>query len=117
MKKIITFNLYKENRRINQYKDIKCLYTNKTYTLLLDDVKTSINQDLLIRENNEFKFTLNIKDKTAFYLLKEKNMTFSIKVEKITSKFDKSNLILEYKLESDEENTKIEIIEKEDINE
>ncbi len=119
MKKFITLNLYKEqakNRRKIEYSNIPCIYTNNTYTMILDDIKTSINEDLLIRENNEFRFNLDIKNKTAIYLLKEKNVSFDIKIEKINIKKEKSNIILEYKLESDEEKTIIEIIEKEEKN-
>lgn len=119
MKKLITLNMHKQddkNRRTMEYKDIPCMYTNNTYTLFLDEVKTIINEDQLIRENNEFKFTLDIKNKTALYLLKEKNMSFDILVEEINIKENKSNIILEYKLESDSEKTIIEIIEKEEEN-
>lgn len=117
MKKLITFNLYKERRLERKYEEIKAIVNNESYLFKLDDVKTTLNSEYFTRENDEFKFTLNIKKKEATYLLKKQNMLFDIDVEKIKFNNEKNNIILEYKLSSDEENFKIELIDKGEINE
>lgn len=117
MKKLINFNLYKERRLEKEYTCIKAIVNNDSYLFKLDDVKTTLNSEYFTRENDEFKFTLNIKEKEATYLLKEQNMLFDIDVEKISFKCEKNNIILEYKLSSDEDNFKIELIDKGEINE
>lgn len=117
MKKFINLNLFKENRLEQEYKDIKTLEKDGEYIFSLDGVKTIISNTRFIRETNEYKFELDINSKKAIYLLKEKNMSFDIEVEKIMYKKDNNNIILEYKISSDEETFKIEINIKDDINE
>lgn len=117
MKKIITLNLYKKYRLENEYKNIKTIEKDDEYIFSLDGVKTIIGENRFIRENNEFKFVLDIKERNCTYYLKEKNMFFDIEVERVMYKKEKNNIILEYKISSDEEIFKIEINEKDDINE
>ena len=117
MKKFINLNLFKENRLEQEYKDIKAIEKDGEYIFSLDGVKTIISDTRFTRETNEYKFELDIKSKKAIYLLKERNMSFDIEVERIMYKKEKTNIILEYKISSDEENFKIEIIIKDDINE
>lgn len=117
MKKVITLNLYKERRLDKVYQGIKAIKKDSEYIFSLDGVKTTLNENLFVRENNEYKFELNIKEKKALYLLKEKNISFDIEVEKIEYKIEKEVIILEYKISSDEEKFKIVIKEEEDLNE
>lgn len=117
MKKIINLNLYKEKRLEKSYKDIKTIFNDNIYLFILDNVKTSLSSNLFTRETEEYKFTLDIKKKEAIYILKEKNMSFDIEVEKINLKQEENNIILEYKLSSDESNLKIELIVKDENNE
>lgn len=117
MKKLITLNLFKERRLEQEYKDIKAIEKDSEYILSLDGVKTIIGETRFIRENNEFKFELDIKERKCTYYLKEKNMSFDIEVEKVMYKKENNNIILEYKISSDEETFKIEIKIKDDINE
>lgn len=117
MKKLINLNLFKENRLEQEYKDIKAIEKESEYILSLDGVKTIIGATRFIRENNEFKFELDIKERKCTYYLKEKNMSFDIEVEKVMYKKENNNIILEYKISSDEETFKIEIKIKDDINE
>ncbi len=114
MKKLITLNLYKEKRLEKSYKDINAIVDNDSYIFMLEGVKTSINNTVFTRETKEYKFTLDIKKKEATYLLVDKNMLFDIDVEKINFQNKKNNIILEYKLSSDDENFKIEIIVKDE---
>ncbi len=117
MKKLLNLRLYKAKKIENEYLNIKSLYTNDTYTFKIDGVKTSINKKMFIRENNEFKFSLNLITKEGLYLLKENDMLFDIEVLKLSSKFTDNNIILEYRLSSDEDIIKIEIDIEGDVNE
>jgi trehalose/maltose hydrolase-like predicted phosphorylase len=117
MKKIITLNLFKADRLENEYKDIKSIEKDSEYIFSLDGVKTVFGPTRFTRENEEYKFCLDIQESKGSYLLKEKNISFDIEVEKIMYKKEKNTIILEYKISSDEETFKIEIIEEDDINE
>lgn len=117
MKKIIILNLFKERRLEQTYNNIKAIENNNEYIFSLEGVKTIIGPSRFIRENDEYKFELNINEKTGLYYLKNQNMSFDIEVEKIKYKNEKNNIILEYKISSDEEEFKIEINVKDDINE
>ena len=117
MKKIITLKLFKENRLETEYKDIKSIKKDSEYILSLDGIKTVLGPTRFTRETEEYKFNLNIKERKCTYLLKEKNLSFDIDVEKVVYKKEKDTIILEYKISSDEENFKIVINEKDDINE
>ncbi len=112
MKSRITLNLYKERRLEVSYTDINALINNATYSFILDGVKTTLNNEEFTRENNEFRFNLDIKNKQATYLFKSQNTLFDIDVEKINFKKDNNTIILEYKISSDEEEFKLELIEK-----
>ncbi len=109
MIKYINITLYKNNRRTNKYEDIKAVVTKDSYLFHLENVKTSINNQYFTRETDEYMFKLDLINKTASYLLKEKNMLFDIEVEMLNISDDKK--IIEYKISSDEEQTKI-IIEE-----
>lgn len=111
MIKNINVSLYKNNRREMNYNNIKAIHRDNSYSFIMDEIKMFINNDLLTRENNEFKFRLDIANKTASYLLKEKNMLFDIEVEKVIITNEDNKIILEYKISSDEEEFKI-IIEE-----
>lgn len=117
MKKLITLNLYTKSRLEKRYKEIPAIYQNESYLFKIEGVKTSINEERFIRETAEYQFKLDIKKKTATYLLKEKNVLFDIEVEQLKYKENQKKIILEYKLSSDEENKKIEIIIEGELNE
>ncbi len=117
MKKIITLNLFKERRLENEYKGIKAIEKDGEYIFTLDGTKTVFGPTRFTRETEEYKFNLDIKERKSTYILKERNMSFDIDVEKIEYKKEKNTIILEYKISSDEETFKIEINEEDDINE
>ncbi len=117
MKKIITLNLFKERQLENNYKDIKTIEKDGEYIFSLDGVKTILSNTRFIRETEEYKFSLDIKERKCTYLLKAQNMQFDIEVEKVMYKNENNIIILEYKISSDEETFKIEINVEDDINE
>ncbi len=113
MKKMMTVDLYKDNKLVLHYQNINVLVNNQMYTFIKDGIKTILNDKYFIRENKEFKFTLDLKNKKSTYLLKENNLLLDIEVEKIIYKKQNNSIIVEYKLESDEKDLKIELTEKE----
>ncbi len=117
MKKLITLNLYKERRLQEEYKGIKAIEKDGEYIFSLDGVKTIIGSTRFIRENDDYKFTLDIEERKCLYFLKSQNMSFDIEVEKLMYKNENNIIILEYKISSDEEEFKIEINVEDDINE
>ena len=107
MIKYINFTLYKDNRREQDHKNIKAVYNDNSYSFLLDKVKTKLNDNNFSRENEEFLFNIDLINKTASYLLKEKNTTFDIEVEDLILSRESDRIVLEYKISSDEEKFKI----------
>lgn len=113
MKKIINLSLFKNKRLELEEKNIAALFNAEKYTFIINDVKTSLSQDYFTRETQEYLFTLNIQNKKCTYLLKEKNMTFDIDVEKAIYERRRRITKLVYKIASDEEEFEIEIEELE----
>ncbi len=111
MQKVITLNLYKEKRLLESFKDINSIFSNNTYTFFIDGIKTTLSDKIFIRENNEYKFILDINKKEAIYNLKEINKLFNIEVTFLNLKKENKNLTLEYKLSSEEQKIKIELKE------
>lgn len=105
-----TLNLYKNNKLYKKYEDINVITQKGINSLIIDDVKTIIGRDRVVRENAEFRFELDLINKIATYLLKEKNTLFDIEVEEINYDNNKARTIVEYKVSSDQEKTKIELI-------
>lgn len=116
MIKIINLTLYKNEKIVNIYNDIKSLYNDNTHIFNIENAKTTLSNNIFKRETNEYSFILDIINKEATYFLKDKNMTFNVDVEKVLYSEEKNNIILEYKISSDEETFKI-LIESSDNNE
>lgn len=83
--------------------DILFTHDNITYTVRISNINA-----LFVRENNEFKFVLDIMNNKCFYKLKETNTLLEIKVLQSSSKIDENNFIIEYELETEEGQNKIE---------
>lgn len=107
--------LYKNNRNIYEQE-----FNNENqalYEFNMLDFKTilDIKQETFIRENNEYKFFLDIKNKACLITLKQENLTFDILVEEVNLLVLNNKIVLEYFIETDEERTKIIIKKKEDL--
>lgn len=111
MLRTINMKLYKDNKLEFEEKNIRCIEQFGNYSFKLKDSKMVLNDRLFLRENNDFKFKINIKDKTSEYLLKEKNLNYDIKVEKIEYQKNQDNITIIYKIETDNQETKI-VLEK-----
>lgn len=113
MKKIINISLYKNERLELKVKNIPAIFDEKKCFFLMENVKTTISEELFSRETEEYLFKLDIKNKKCSYLLKEKNMTFDIDVEQAVFKKEENCTTLQYKISSDEEEFMIKINELE----
>ena len=111
MIKIINIELHKNNKLDKKYSKIKSIHHDDTYICTPFDAKTSLNENIFTRETKDYKFELNINKKVASYFLKEKNILFDIEVEKALYTKEKNNIILEYKIDSEEQPIKIVVIE------
>ena len=103
--------LYKNHKLDKSYNNIKGLTKDKNITLILDDIKTIINENELIRENDEFKFSINLLKKESKYLLKSHNLLYEIEVTEAYIKRKGKEVEIKYKIETSEELIKINIIE------
>ena len=84
---------------------------------LLDYVTTlDLDNKILIRENNDFKFNLDIFNKNCTILLKKENIEIPISVELCELEVLLDKITIEYILESEDAKNKI-IITKGDKNE
>lgn len=106
MRTSINLKLLKNNKLEKEYNSINAIKKDDSYSFIIENIKMCISNKLFTRENNEFSFRLDIEKKECLYLLKEKNLTFDIKVEKIILNNEKA-LELIYKIETDEEEFKI----------
>lgn len=81
-----------------------------SYSMMDDDVKMDINiipNVLIVRENSEYLFKLDILNKTCTYRLKEYNLVYDIKVLSSNYINNGNEIIIEYSLETDDEVTKV----------
>lgn len=107
MKKIkIKLNGYLKSINENKKQDIDVIALKKDNIIqyqfdnVIHKIKIDKDKVILIRENNEFKNTLEfIKNKKSisYYLLKEKNFIFDINIETKTLDYidDKINIVYE----------------------
>ena len=111
MKKNINIKLYKDDILTNEYKHINSYY-NDNVSFTTDNIHSKITNTSFIRENEEYKFNVNLIKKTAYFLLKEKNVKLIIKVFESYIKRTNNKIEIRYKIETEESTTKI-IIESE----
>lgn len=112
----INLKLYKKNNIEYQQDNIKAIIFQGTISFISDEVKTILSNKQFIRETKEYRFEIDIIRKEAQYTLKEQNMSFDIEVEKVLYKEEDNNIILVYKISTDEDEFKL-IIERDESNE
>ncbi len=105
----MNLKLYKNNLLDQEYKNINCMYQNSNISFLLNDCKMILNKHIFLRENNEFKFNINLQTKTCTILLKEHNKEFDIPIEQVSFSQKDNIMVLSYKTESDDKSTKMVI--------
>ena len=111
---LLDFTLYKQDNveiienGVAYFKKIdKILFEVAQSTFELKVDKDNIE---LKKETSEYIFILNSNNNTALITLKQENISFDILIEYINISINDNKYTIEYKLESDEQKTKIEII-------
>ncbi len=100
--------IYNNDKLLKEYNNIKTISNGNTY-FYIDNIKTTITKDKLIRENNVFKFELDFNNKTSTYLLKEHDILYDIKVLESEIIYKKDDIKISYLLESNDEKIIISI--------
>ncbi len=116
MIKMINIRLYKGNNVEYEKENIKSIIKDGSISFIIDDIKTNLNKEYFIRENNDYKFIIDINKKESLYTLKQQNMSFDIEVQNVFYKEDKKNITLEYKISTEDEFFKL-VIERDEDNE
>lgn len=111
--KKFTCTLYKNNRE--EYKE-KFKNTNKNEKKLnfkMLNFETTIDkiEQTFLRENEEYIFFLDIKNKKCKVELKKENIAFDVMVEEASMEVLNNKIIIEYFIETDEARNKIVIEE------
>ncbi len=108
-----TCTLYKNN--IEEYKEhFKNKSKNKNklkFRMLEFDTTIDKVEQTFLRENEEYIFFLDIKNKKCKVVLKKENIDFNVMVEEATMKDSNNQIIIEYFIETDEARNKIRIQE------
>lgn len=109
----LNFKLSKNNKEILKLDAINYNIKKNDITFNNDNINYKVrisNFDaFFVRENDEFKFVLDIMNNKCFYKLKETDTLLEIKVLNSSSIIKGDNFIIEYELETEEEQNKIEI--------
>jgi len=100
--------IYNNDKLIKEYKNVKTITNENTY-FYIDNIKTIISKEKLIRENKEFKFELDFSKKNATYLLKKQNILYDIKVIEAEIIYKDNDIKISYLIESNDEKIKIYI--------
>lgn len=111
--KYIDVKLYNSNKLINNYEMLPCIIKDDRILFTLDNIKTTISNETFEREDDNYHFILNHKDRTCIYKLKAINQTYDIEVERLTINRTKEIIELQYKINSNDEEIKILINIKE----
>ncbi len=108
-------SFYQNNQLI--YQDILKNENNNqnSYYFNLFDYNTilDLENQTLLRENEEYTFLLNISNKTANLLLKKENIDFDIEVNECFLDIKDSKITLEYLIETSDAKNKLIIEVKE----
>ena len=110
---LLDFTLYKQD-------NIQLLENSVAYFKKIDKILFKVDESsfeikldesnvYLKKETSEYIFILDSKKEHALLTLKKENISFDILIEYININNKDNIYTIEYKLESDEENTKIEI--------
>ena len=114
IEKKLDFTLYKQD-------NVQLLKNNLAYFKKIDkilfevddstfELKVDNNDIYLKKETSEYIFVLDSKKEHALLTLNKENISFDILIEYINIDIKDNIYNIKYKLESDEESTKIEII-------
>ncbi len=117
--KSFTCFFYKNNKEIYKEAFENKLSSNKKlkFTMLDYDTTVDLEEETFLRENKEYIFFLNLKNKSCKVELKQENIFFDVVVEEANMEILSDKIVLEYFIETDEARNKIIIKERFDFNE
>ena len=95
------------NEELIEQNIINIIDNKKQKTFILNDIKNTINNNIFIRESNDYKFILNIEDNISTYLLKEQNILYDIKVNKSSISYKDNKIEIIYNIETNDKDIKI----------
>ena len=108
---------YKNNEEI--YKDTHRNSLNEenkiSFSLLGYETAIDLMEETFLRENNEYIFYLDIKNKKCKIELKKEELSFDVLVEECSMEVKDNKIVLEYFIETDEVRNKIVIKERSTI--
>ena len=108
---------YKNNEEI--YKDTHKNSLDEenriSFSLLDYDTTIDLNEETFLRENDEYIFYLDIKNKKCKIELKKESITFDVLVEECNMEVLGTKIVIEYFIETDEARNKIVINERSTI--
>lgn len=104
----------------NEEKILESVYENQDsvdnslkFTMMDYETMLNLEDKLFTRENEDFKFTLDILNENCTILLKKEEMTLDINVDFCELKVLHNQIVLEYIIESDDAKNKIVITKEE----
>lgn len=102
---------YKNNQEIyiNNYENQSKNQQELTFFILEYETTINLEKETLLRENSEYLFFLDIKNKECKIELKQENINFDVEVEEASIKKEENKIIVEYFIETDEARNKIVI--------
>ena len=110
---LVKMKLYKDNDIYYDLKDIDASFLDNILKFNVENTDNEFNLNdygcIFTRENDEFKFALDLTCETATFLLKETDTLLDVKVERSNFKRKKNNILIEYQLETDDCLNKIEL--------
>lgn len=117
--KNFTCLFYKNNEEIYQDTFENQLNSDRKLRFNMLDYETTIDieEKTFLRENEEYMFYLDLKNKSCKVELKKEGIVFDVMVEEANMEVLNDKIILEYFIETDEARNKIVIKERFDFNE
>ena len=117
--KSFTCLFYKNNEEV--YKDTFKNRLNSDKKIAFDmleyETTIDIEKKTFLRENKEYIFYLDLKNKNCKVELKQEGITFDVNVEEGNMEVLNNKIVIEYFIETDESRNKIIIKERIDFNE
>lgn len=109
---ILTFTLIIGEKETIKKQDIKGILEDETLNFEMDGMHHELNmkKQLFIRENEEYKFVLDIKNQTCCLNLKKENHELDVEVDYATLRIENSKCQLEYLIETTDEKVKLDLI-------
>ena len=109
----VNMKLYKDNDIFYSLENIESSFEDNILKFNAENTDNEFNLNdygcIFTRENDEFRFILNLIDETSTFLLKETDTLLDVKVERCNFKRKNDEIIIEYQLETDDALNKIHI--------